>query len=90
MLTKEEKKKLKKSAVMIDSVCVEYICPNNRNGGKKGHFYRSVTSGKLKKHPICPYCGKKTKMVKYENRGGKDEKCSTNAPNADMLNKEPL
>lgn len=76
-LTKAQKKKLEKSAIEIDAVYVEYVCPNNRtNGRSDGHFYRVNASEilSMKKRPKCPYCGAKTKMIDYDKIRGDSKK----------------
>ena len=68
---REIDKKLKKSAVMIDTQTVDYVCPNNRkirDSANGGHWYRISTSEKMNvKKPVkCPYCKTPVKMVKYK------------------------
>ncbi len=73
----ELKEKMKRSAVMIDTKILQYVCPNNRNGesatAASGHFFRVSTSEKLngKRRPICPYCKTKTKMIEF--KGDEDD-----------------
>jgi hypothetical protein len=94
-LTATQRKKLKRSAIMLGSQCIHYVCPENRakiDDASNGHFFRICVSEELKgrKHPKCPYCGTKTKMINYDRiKRGKEEKWNTNVPNADTENNEP-